>query len=125
MRIQISDESHNPEVVFDGRKIITSSSAFGILRQQLVKNIGIERIKGFLFHYGWEMGVNDAKDAMKADLPLEDLIKFGPIRHIENGHISGIQHECTYELDVQDSLKSFFSSGNWVNSYEAMSISNN
>ncbi|WP_260871753.1 XylR N-terminal domain-containing protein [Bacillus sp. X1(2014)] len=119
MRIQISEVSHSKEATLDDRKIISSSSAFGILRHQLVKNIGIERIKGFLFHYGWEMGVNDAKDALKSNLSLEELIKDGPIRHIENGHIRGILHDCTFELNDQSKINYFYSNGTWIDSYEA------
>lgn len=120
MRIHISEESHNPNHV-DGndRKILTSSSAFGILRQQLVRNIGIERIKGFLFHFGWEMGINDAKEAMKTNLSLGDLVKYGPILHISNGHIRGIKHEATFELDDHNRLLSYYATGIWIDSYEA------
>ncbi|EKN65890.1 PucR family transcriptional regulator [Neobacillus bataviensis LMG 21833] len=118
--MNVSEISHCEEIALDDRRIITSSSAFGILRQQLVKNIGIDRIKGFLFHYGWEMGVNDAKDALKTNLSLQELIKDGPIRHIENGHIRGTQHNCTYELDEQHKITYFYSTGTWVDSYEAI-----
>ncbi|MEH7333835.1 XylR N-terminal domain-containing protein [Neobacillus drentensis] len=119
MRIQLSEESHSHELALDDRKIITASSALGILRQQLVKNIGNERIKGFLFHFGWEMGEKDAKEAMQTETSLKSLIKFGPILHIENGHIRGSQHDCTFELDEKGKIKSFFSTGTWVDSYEA------
>ena len=120
MKIQFSEERHGHEIAIEDRKIITSSSALGIRRHQLAKNIGIERIKGFLFHYGWEMGVNDAKEALKKDLSIDDLIKDGSIQHIENGHIRGIQHECTFELDHQNKIKSFYSTGTWMDSYEAI-----
>jgi len=120
MRIQVSEISHSQEAARDDRKIISSSSAFGILRHQLVKNIGIERIKGFLFHYGWEMGVKDAKDALRSNLLLKDLIKDGPIRHIDNGHIRGIEHECTFELNDQHKINYFYSTGTWIDSYEAI-----
>ena len=83
MRIDISKESYNYNLDRNNRKIFTSSSAFGILRQQLARNIGIERIKGFLFRFGWEMGVDDAKEALKTDISLETLIKQGPIATYE------------------------------------------
>jgi PucR family transcriptional regulator, purine catabolism regulatory protein len=119
MCVKIYDESYSQDVVTGDRKLVTSASVFGILRQQLAKNIGIKRIKGFLFHYGWEMGVKAAKEALQTESSLEYLIKHGPILHIENGHIRGIKHECNYELDGQGRLKSFFSYGTWVGSYEA------
>ncbi|MEW9672456.1 XylR N-terminal domain-containing protein [Ammoniphilus sp. 3BR4] len=119
MIINISEERINHDLDVKERKILTSSAAFGILRQQLVRNIGIERIKGFLFNFGWEMGVNDAKEAMKTDLSLEALIKNGPISHISTGHIKGIQQNCTFELDDDNKLLSYFSTGIWIDSYEA------
>lgn len=119
MYVNIYDESYSQDVVTSDRKLVTSASVFGILRQQLAKNIGIKRIKGFLFHYGWEMGVKAAKEALQTETSLEYLIKHGPILHIENGHIKGIKHECNYELDGQGRIKSFFSFGTWFGSYEA------
>lgn len=119
MTFKISEESYQDSLVMNDRKLTTSSSAFGILRQQLVRNIGIERIKGFLFHFGWEMGVNDAKEAMKTDMSLEDLIKYGPILHIENGHIRGIKHECTVKYDDHHKIISVLGTGTWIDSYEA------
>jgi len=119
MTVKISEESYSHDHVTADRKIITSASVFGILREQLVKNIGIKRIKGFLFHYGWEMGVKVAKESLRTESSLENLIKFGPILHIQNGHISGIKHDCTYELMENKQIQSFYSSGTWYDSYEA------
>src|ERR1700748_544571 len=59
MKIHTSDEGYNHEIEVEDRQMVLSSAALGILRQQLARNIGIERIKGFLIRFGWEMGVND------------------------------------------------------------------
>ena len=67
MKINTSDHGYNHEIEVEDRQMITSSTALGILRQQLARNIGIERIKGFLIRVGWEMGVNDAKEALKKE----------------------------------------------------------
>ncbi|MBM4760967.1 V4R domain-containing protein [Bacillus sp. B15-48] len=119
MTIQISEESYFENDVANGRKIVTSSSAFGILRQQLVRNIGITRMKDFLFHYGWEMGVNDAKEAKKKESSVEALVKKGPLLHIANGHITGMKHDCDVEYDENNHLSSVYGRGVWINSYEA------
>ena len=120
MRIDISKESYNYNLDRNNGKIFTSSSAFGILRQQLARNIGIERIKGFLFQFGWETGVHDAKEALQMNLTLESLIKRGPIQHINNGHIRGmIKHDCSVELDENQTIISYYSTGTWIDSYEA------
>lgn len=50
MIIQISEASYTSNHVkinSDIRKVFTTSAAFGILRQQLVKNIGMKRLKTF------------------------------------------------------------------------------
>lgn len=75
MKINFYDESISQNLVVNDRKIASTSSAFGILRKELVRNIGIDRLKGFLFHFGWETGVNDAKEALKKGLSLESMIK--------------------------------------------------
>ncbi|OXM86967.1 XylR N-terminal domain-containing protein [Paenibacillus rigui] len=119
MTIKVCEESYNHSVTADERKITTSSSAFGILRQQLVRNIGIDRMKGFLFHFGWEMGINDAKEAMKTESSLEELIKYGPILHMESGQIRGIQHQCVVKKEEQGKVLSVLGTGVWIDSYEA------
>jgi predicted hydrocarbon binding protein/sugar diacid utilization regulator len=119
MKIKISEDSYKARTNESDRKLLASASAFGILRQQLVEYIGIERIKGFLFHFGWQMGAADAKDAMKTDSTLEYLIKQGPIFHITNGHISGMKHDCEVKLDEQKNIISILGKGIWIDSYEA------
>ncbi|MBA4603410.1 XylR N-terminal domain-containing protein [Thermoactinomyces mirandus] len=120
MEIQIKDQRYNPKIEKNHRQMITFSTALGILRQQLARNIGEERIKGFLVRFGWEMGVNDAKQALKSGSSLESLIKQGPIIHMNNRHIRGFTHECTVELDDEHNIVSLFGKGTWIDSYEAV-----
>lgn len=120
MIININDEAYNDEMVIDGRPMATSSSALGIMRHQLVRNIGIERIKGFLVRFGWEMGVNDAKEALKKNISVKTLIEQGPIVHMKSGHIRGFTHECSAEFNEKDDVVSLHGSGTWIDSYEAV-----
>lgn len=99
---------------------MTSLPAFGIIREQLNKHIGENRVKDFLFQFGWEMGVHDAKKALKTGEPYDVLVKYGPILHMENGHITGAKHKCTVEFDDQNQLKSVYGRGEWHESYEAV-----
>lgn len=119
MKIKISEDSYKARTNDSDRKLLASASAFGILRQQLAEYIGIERIKAFLFHFGWQMGAADAHEAMKTDASLEYLIKQGPIFHITNGHISGMKHDCEVKLDEQKNIVTILGKGIWVDSYEA------
>src|SRR6476646_4331663 len=82
MKININDQCYNGQIEVNERKMLTSSTVLGILRHQLARNIGNERIKGFLIRFGWEMGENDAKQALKTDISLESLIEQGPIVHM-------------------------------------------
>ena len=120
MKININDQSYNHEIEVHDRQMITSSTALGILRHQLARNIGVERIKGFLISFGWEMGVNDAKQALKEDISLETLIEQGPIVHMISGHIRGFTHECTVEFDDDHNIISLLGKGTWIDSYEAI-----
>lgn len=101
------------------KKLIAPSSTFGILRQKLVKNLGHDRIKDVLFHMGYDMGVVDAKEAIAQGYNEEELVKYGPILHIKNGHISGISHDCEVKLDDFGKIISLVGQGVWLESYEA------
>ena len=71
----------------DDRSILISISAFGTLRRNLIENIGLERMKGFLIRYGWELGQEDARKAKKKDFTtIKEAVDFGPIIHRMRGH---------------------------------------
>ncbi|MFJ7513214.1 XylR N-terminal domain-containing protein [Peribacillus simplex] len=118
--INIPEQNYNFDLDVSDRNILTPSSAFGLLREGLVKNIGMDRIKGFLIRYGWEIGVSNAKEIMKSNGSLESLLKQGPIYHSQNGHISGTKYEGNVELDANQNIISVYGSGTWLDSYEAI-----
>ncbi|UTR07536.1 XylR N-terminal domain-containing protein [Alkalihalobacillus sp. LMS6] len=120
MSFMIKEKSHReePHIINEERKLASSTSALGILREKLVENLGIQRIDSFLFHYGYEMGVHDAKEAKKTDKTIEELIIEGPKLHMKSGHIQGFEHKCQVEYDG-DQLKSVTGKGTWIGSYEA------
>ena len=120
MIINIHDEAYNDEMVKNERPMATSSSALWIMRDQLVRNIGTKRIKGFLVRVGWEMGANDAKEALKKNISIKTLIEQGPIVHMKNGHIRGFTHECSAQFNENDQVVSLHGSGTWIDSYEAV-----
>lgn len=101
------------------RKIITPASTFGILRKQLVKNVGLERIRDILFDFGYDTGAYDAKQALEEGECFESLVTYGPLLHIENGQIEGFEHECNFQLNEDKQVISLVGQGVWYNSYEA------
>lgn len=100
------------------RRLKTSANSMGILRLQVAKHIGVDRMDSFLFQFGWEMGVADGKELLKSDASLEQLVINGPIEHIASGHISGIDHRCDIEYNDDGSLKTLIGRGEWFDSYE-------
>jgi sugar diacid utilization regulator/predicted hydrocarbon binding protein len=119
MSVIVTDKSVKQTATLEERNIISSSSSFGILREQLVKNIGIDRIGGFLFQFGWEMGMKDAKKSLNQESSIEKLVKEGPLMHIDSGHIRGIDHTCTIEYDNEGNVETLLGRGVWIDSYEA------
>jgi Activator of aromatic catabolism len=122
LKIEIKDQGYDQQIEVHDRKMATSSTALGILRHLLARNIGIDRIKGFLIRFGWEMGENAAKRALESNISLETLIERGPIDHVTTGHIRGCTHECTVEFDEEHHIVSLLGKGTWIDSYEALSM---
>ena len=100
------------------RSILISISAFGTLRKNLIKNIGNERMKGFLIRYGWELGQEDAKKVLKKNLnTMKDVIEYGPILHRMRGNA---EIEVTkLEMKPSNDKISVHMEGVWRDSYEA------
>ena len=102
----------------DDRSILISISAFGTLRRNLIENIGLERMKGFLIRYGWELGQEDARKAAKKDFTtIKEAVDFGPILHRMRGHADiGV---TKLETEQHDGKISILLEGTWKDSYEA------
>ena len=102
----------------DDRSILISISSFGTLRKNLIKNIGNERMKGFLIRYGWELGQEDAKKVLKKNLnTMKDVIEYGPILHRMRGNA---EIEVTnLEIKPENDKISVHMEGVWRDSYEA------
>ena len=102
------------------RSILTSVSAFGTLRRDLIKNIGYHRVKGFLFNYGQALGKQDARKAVETHrLSKKEKILYGTVIHEMQGHA----HVKVTKLELTHNARSGKSSvhmeGKWKNSYEA------
>ncbi|MGO0059921.1 XylR N-terminal domain-containing protein [Brevibacillus fluminis] len=104
----------------DERVIVVSASAFGTLRRDLIANLGLERMKGFLIRYGWDLGVKDARKAMNMNLPsVEDVIFTGPALHMIKGHAKVRTTFLHVERASDSTVQSVHMEGGWINSYEA------
>ncbi|MEH7414168.1 V4R domain-containing protein [Neobacillus drentensis] len=101
------------------KKMITTSSAFGLLRKGIIENLGMTRAKGFLLRYGWSLGVTDAEEAMKKTSNIDELLQQASILHLSTGHIKDIQSERIIEMSDSDTIKSILGKGKWIDSFEA------
>lgn len=119
MLINVSGQSDNNQVEMKDRIIYTYHSIFGVLRKELIKNIGVKRLKSFLLRYGWEIGRNDAKRELERGVPLEEIMKQGPIYHHLNGYINSIEYEASFSIGNDRSMKIVDGKGTWLGSYEA------
>ncbi|MFD3445898.1 XylR N-terminal domain-containing protein [Microbacteriaceae bacterium 4G12] len=109
------------KMYMDGdRFIFMPSSSFGLLRKELIENIGEERVKGFLIRYGWDLGARDARRMMvQSHLTLEDAILQGPVLHMKKGHVNVKTTYLDVEYHEDRSVKSVYMEGEWHQSYEA------
>lgn len=103
----------------DDRHIFISISAFGELRKDLIDNIGMERMKGFLIRYGWELGKQDAIKVKDKGLhDMKEMIHYGPFLHTLKGHVKADAE--IIEIDEHATPKFRQIAGTWKNSYEAV-----
>ncbi|WP_223588405.1 V4R domain-containing protein [Neobacillus bataviensis] len=114
--VNILEPHHSEE---GNKKILTTTSAFGLLRKGIIENLGTRRAKGFLLRYGWSLGVSDAEEAMLTSTSIDDLLKQASILHLSTGHIKDIQSERVIEMSDSETIKSIIGKGKWIDSFEA------
>ena len=69
------------------RLVSIPAASIGLLRNELLETIGLERTKGFLLRYGWHTGTYDAEKV--TELTWEDkreLLIAGPKMHTLHGY---------------------------------------
>ncbi|MFX3624295.1 MAG: XylR N-terminal domain-containing protein [Ectobacillus sp.] len=104
----------------DNRFVFFPSSSFGLLRKELIENIGPDRVKGFLIRYGWDLGARDAKQIMELEFEsLEEIMRFGPVLHAKKGHVIAKASSLHVEYKEDHSIQSVHMEGTWHDSYEA------
>ncbi|MFS0916501.1 XylR N-terminal domain-containing protein [Brevibacillus sp. 179-C 1.1 NHS] len=104
----------------DERMIVISASAFGTLRKDLLANLGLERMKGFLIRYGWDLAVKDAQKAMEMKLSsIEEIASTGPALHMIKGHAQVHTEYLKVKRAPDQTVESIHMEGSWRNSYEA------
>jgi PucR family transcriptional regulator, purine catabolism regulatory protein len=101
------------------RSIVVDVHAFGSFRKDLIHNIGLERTMGFMFRYGWNMGIQDAKECKEKELyqTIEELIEYGPILHSNKGYVESKTIKIL--IGNENNVFSLQMESAWEDSFEA------
>lgn len=114
-----TESERSRSLQIQNRSIIVDAYAFGTLRKDLIRNIGMERTKGFLFRYGWNMGVRDAKECKEKDLyqNINELIEYGPVMHSIKGYVES--KTLKLEIKNENDTMTLRMDSAWEHSFEA------
>lgn len=103
---------------YEDKIISTTSATFGLLRKELISNLGMKRAKAFLLRYGWNLGVANAKEVLRNPAGLEEMLSKGGLLHLQTGQISKMVSERTLETDENGEVVYIFATGKWIDSFE-------
>lgn len=98
---------------------ISFAKALSFLRTDLVELNGLEQATKLMFNYGYQLGVADAQRMREKYTDIKDLLKQGPTLHCKKGHIKGSSFEGYIEYYDDQSVKTLYCSGTWLDSYES------
>jgi hypothetical protein len=101
----------------DSRLIIFDSNSIGLLRQNLIIELGFKKAREFFLKFGYQNGFADFMQ-MKINYTFDsemDLLASGPVIHTWEG----VVHAAPKELKFDRSTGEFYFNGIWTNSYEA------
>ena len=99
------------------RLVIFDFNSIGLLRQQVIETIGIEKARVLFLKFGYQNGYSDflqMKNSYQFDTEM-DLLASGPVIHTWEG----IVHAAPKEISFDRLTGQFYFSGTWTNSYEA------
>lgn len=111
--IQANTSNH-----YEDKKISTTSATFGLLRKELISNLGIKRAKAFLLRYGWNLGVANAKEVLQNPTTLEEMLSKGGELHLQTGQISKMVSDRKLETDEYGNVAYIYATGKWIDSFE-------
>lgn len=114
----LSFKSDEGEIYINNlRVVIMEADAMGTLRRDLISSLGMDRAKGFLLRYGWNCGVNFAKNVNKIfSWEVDtDWFEVGVKLHSLTGNVLAVP----IEIQINHETEEFYCEGHWFNSYEA------
>jgi rsbT co-antagonist protein RsbR len=101
----------------NSRLVIMDSSSLGLLRHNLIEELGWEKARAFFLRLGYSNGFADFKQ-MKKKYTFDsemDLLASGPVIHSWEGIVNARPKEIRFDRATGQ----FHFTGVWTNSYEA------
>ena len=101
----------------NSRLVVMDSAALGLLRHNLVEELGVERARTFFLRLGYSNGFADfqqMKRKYEFDSEME-LLASGPVIHSWEGIVAAKPSEIRFDREKGE----FYFTGVWQNSYEA------
>lgn len=101
----------------DNRLLLLDSNALGLLRQDMIKMLGVEKTRTFFLRFGYQQGY---ADFMQLKLGYEfdnefELLSVGPLLHTWEGVVKVVPDKVHYDRSTGD----FYLSAACINCYEA------
>ena len=101
----------------NNRVVVMDAAALGLLRHNLVQELGVDRARGFFLRFGYAQGYSDfmqMKKKYEFDTEM-DLLASGPVIHSWEGIVAARPTEIRFDRNTGD----FYFTGVWESSYEA------
>jgi hypothetical protein len=101
----------------DSRLVILGANSLGVLRQEVIEELGFEKARSLYLRFGFKSGYTDflqLKLSQTFDSD-EELLLMGPILHSHEGIVKAVPREFHFRRESRE----FFFTGIWMNSYEA------
>jgi hypothetical protein len=101
----------------NSRFVIFDANAIGLLRQNLIRQLGVPQAREFFLRFGFQNGYSDFLQ-MKINYAFDteiDLLASGPVIHTWEGVVQATPRDIRFDR----SAGTFYFTGVWSNSYEA------
>jgi hypothetical protein len=101
----------------DSRLVLFDANAIGLLRQNLIDELGMGKARSFFLKFGFQNGYADFMQ-MKISYEFDseiDLLASDPVIHTYEGIVQATPKELRFNRETGE----FFFTGVWSNSYEA------
>lgn len=111
------DPNSGTAVFRNSRLVIMDAAALGLLRENLIQELGWDKARSFFLRFGYSHGYSDFQQmSNRYEFDSEmDLLASGPVIHSWEGVVSARPKEIAFDRHKG----TFHFTGTWVNSYEA------